>query len=151
MLYAIDFSLLQLFSQDSDAFSIFVIFNCWEYFLLLLKIGNLFGPSVIFIKLLGNWLQQLDKFLSLLFFELIYMHMSCLLVVGHEFIPILCKFKVLYLLGFFNGYKFTMLSNSHVVSLSVLFFSSPASEYIFQITSHQIVLISFVLFAHLIY
>jgi hypothetical protein len=106
---------------------------------------------VVVIELLGNILPHLINFLLLLQFQLLHQIKCCCFVILHVSVPSTSEFLVLQSLCIFNTNEFSLLSQFHIVQLSLLLITTPSVKYLFEFICHHIISIFFVSLSQLIH
>ena len=136
---------LLLFNQNPDFFSIDIIFDLKVNFFLFSQVNDLFGPFVVVLEFLSVVLKILVYLVDVLQFKRVNHVEGRLLVVLHVLVPGFREQHILDLLILFDVDEFAMLSNFHVVLLSVCLIQAPSLEHFSVLVGHQIVVILFIL------
>ena len=142
------------FKLVTDVFYLFcfnIVFNRKINLLLLSQVNNLFTPSMIVIEFFGLKPQHLIIFTLMLLFHLFYEFKSCGFIIGHVFVPGFWKFTILDSLGIFDVYEFSLLGNSHIVLLTLLFILTPPIKNSPKLITHHIVACFLIFLPHRIH
>ena len=147
----VHFFLLKICTNHFNFFCINVISDFEIYLFLFSQVNDLLGPSMFIIELFSDVLLHVRQFMRMLLFQLFYQVKSSWFVVTHVLVPSLWKLLILQALCIFNVYEFSLLSDSHIMLLSLLFILTPSVENFLKLICHHVVALDFVSFSYFVH
>ena len=150
-LHFINFFFLKTLTDKFYLFCIHVIFDSEINLLLFSQLDDLLVPSMIIVEFLSLEFVHVFNFLILFGFELFNEIEGSAFIVTHVFVPGIRKFLVLKTLCIFNINQLSLLCNSHVVMLSLLFILTPSIENFLELISHHVITMMLISLPHFIH
>ena len=106
---------------------------------------------MIIVELFGHISAHFLNFMDLLCFQLLHEVVSGALVVLHVFVPGVGKLLILESLGIFYVYQLSLLSNPHIMVLSLLLIGAPTVKHLLEFICHHIIPSTFIPPSHFIH
>ena len=150
-LHIINFFFLQRLAYQLYFLRIHVILNRKINSFLLPQFNDLLVPSMIVIKLFSNHFAHFFQLPKLADFQVFNQVESSCFIISHVSIPGFSKLSILYFLSLFNVYQLSLLSNSHIVTLSLLFVIAPPIKNFLKPIGHHVVTNMFIPFTNFIH
>lgn len=151
LLHIVHLLFLQGLANQFHFFRVYIVFDRKVDLFLLAKLNDLLVPTMVVVELFSDVTTHFVNFSELFLFELFDQIECSFFIVGHVLVPGISKFVVLESLGVFNVHKFSLLSDSHVVMLSLLLITAPPVENSFELIGHHVVALGLIALSHLVH